>query len=145
MDSEIKTLELDWPLVVFSISVESFFLDCSRKYFPTLSLWLFSGFRVGVGRWRVQRLRSWETQDTSLRNPGFLNRDTPGTVIELHLGLIFPSVYTHSCLCPYRAAAEVAAGLEINRPIEFTTILFFCFNLEILKSFTTWRVTFLAL
>ena len=47
------------------------------------------------------------------------------------------------CVYPYRSVAEGAARLEIIRPIEFTTILFFCFTLEILKAFTSWRVIFL--
>lgn len=47
-------------------------------------------------------------------------------------------------VCLYRVSAEVAAGLELIRPIEFMTVLFFCFTLEILKSYTTWRITFLA-
>lgn len=90
------------------------------------------------------RLRSWETQDMSIRNPGILNLATPGTVTGFHLGLLFPFFYTHDSLCLYRASAEVAAGLQIIRPVEFMTILFFCFALEILKSCTTWRITFLA-
>lgn len=90
------------------------------------------------------RLKSWETQDMSIRNPGILNLATPGTVTGFHLGLLSPFFYTHDSLCLYRASAEVAAGLEIIRPIEFMTILFFYFALEILKSCTTWRITFLA-
>ena len=39
----------------------------------------------------MQRLRSWETQDMSFRNPGILNLATPGTVIGYHLGLLFLS------------------------------------------------------
>ena len=107
--------------------------DWATKHIIPLA---FSGFTVGVRRWRMQRLRSWETQDMSFRNPGILNLATPGTVIGYHLGLLFPFFYTHDSLCPYRASAEVAAGLEIIRPIEFMTILFcFCFrNLEVLNN-----------
>lgn len=57
-----------------------------------------------------------ETQEQralEARNPGMLNPATPGTVTE---GLSFPSIPMLGvfCLCPYRAAAEDAAGLEIS-------------------------------
>lgn len=46
----------------------------------------------------MERLRSWETQDMSFRNPGILNLATPGIVIGFHLGLLFPFFYTHDSL-----------------------------------------------
>lgn len=81
------------------------------------------------------RHRSLETQEP--RNPRILKPALQGTVIELYLGLNFPSILMHGifCLDPFRTASEGVAGFERIRPIEFTTILLFYFTLEILKAF----------
>lgn len=62
----------------------------------------------------MRRDRSGEAQE--LRNPGILNLATSGTVIEPYLGLIFPSILMLGVFfqCPFRAAAEGAAQLEIS-------------------------------
>lgn len=46
----------------------------------------------------MERLRTWETQDMSFRNPGILKLAIPGTVIGFHLGLLFLFFYTHDNL-----------------------------------------------
>lgn len=82
---------------------EIFFLN-----YPSGVVWLH------VWGWEVEDGETQEWGDPEPRNPGILNPAAPGTVRELHLGLIFPSLLTRGvfCLCSFRAAAEGAAGLE---------------------------------
>ena len=96
----------------------------------------FSGFTVGVRRWRMERLRTWETQDMSFRNPGILNLATPGTVIGFHLGLLFLFFYTHDSLSLQGLSWSCCwiGANQANWIYDHTILLFHFRNLEVLHN-----------